>query len=132
MGELKMRGRVLVPGIAEGEALVSTESLVWSHGDDPESALIDDVRDSECGERDHQYGNRTDHRCRCGVVRKTVRKNDPGGRSYRSKPDRNDSYRGLDPCQRRRGDDRDHTKKIKDIRMKRKGEEKCKQLSTYV
>ena len=50
MGELKMRGRVLVPGIAEGEALVSTESLVWSHGVDPESGLIDDVRVSVCGE----------------------------------------------------------------------------------
>ena len=31
-----MKGRGLVKGIAEGEALVSSESLVWSHGVDPE------------------------------------------------------------------------------------------------
>ena len=31
-----MKGRGLVAGIAEGEALVSKESLVWSHGVDPE------------------------------------------------------------------------------------------------
>lgn len=32
-----MKGRGLVKGIAEGEALVSSESLVWSHGVDPET-----------------------------------------------------------------------------------------------
>ena len=45
-----MHGRILVSGITEGEALVSKESLVWSHGVDPESGLIDDVRVSVCGE----------------------------------------------------------------------------------
>lgn len=39
-----MKGRGLVAGIAEGEALVSKESLVWSHGVDPESGVIDDKR----------------------------------------------------------------------------------------
>ena len=39
-----MKGRGLVKGIAEGEALVSSESLVWSHGVDPETGKIDDVR----------------------------------------------------------------------------------------
>lgn len=50
MGKKKMHGRILVSGITEGEALVSKESLVWSHGVDPESGLIDDVRVSVCGE----------------------------------------------------------------------------------
>lgn len=44
-----MKGRGLVAGIAEGEALVSKESLVWSHGVDPESGKVDDVRVSICG-----------------------------------------------------------------------------------
>lgn len=48
--ELKLKGRGLVAGIVEGEALVSKESLVWSHGVDPESGKIDDVRVSVCGE----------------------------------------------------------------------------------
>ncbi|PWL95264.1 MAG: hypothetical protein DBY08_00090 [Clostridiales bacterium] len=43
-------GRGLVAGIAEGEALVSRESLVWSHGVDPTTGKIDDVRVSICGE----------------------------------------------------------------------------------
>ena len=45
-----IKGRGLVPGMAEGEALVSRESLVWSHGVDPASGKIDDVRVSVCGE----------------------------------------------------------------------------------
>ena len=45
-----MKGRGLVKGIAEGEALVSRESLVWSHGVDPETGKIDDVRVSGCGQ----------------------------------------------------------------------------------
>ena len=45
-----MKGRGLVKGIAEGEALVSRESLVWSHGVDPETGKIDDVRVSVCGQ----------------------------------------------------------------------------------
>lgn len=45
-----MKGRGLVKGIAEGEALVSRESLVWSHGVDPETGKIDDVRVSVYGQ----------------------------------------------------------------------------------
>lgn len=45
-----LRGRGLVDGVVEGEALVSKESLVWSHGVDPASGKIDDVRVSVCGE----------------------------------------------------------------------------------
>ena len=45
-----MKGRGLVKGIAEGEALVSSESLVWSHGVDPETGKIDDIRVSVCGQ----------------------------------------------------------------------------------
>ncbi len=47
---ITLTGRGLVPGIAEGEALVSRESLVWSHGVDPASGKIDDMRVSACGE----------------------------------------------------------------------------------
>lgn len=45
-----LKGRGLVDGIAEGEALVSKESLVWSHGVDPASGKIDDVRVAVCGQ----------------------------------------------------------------------------------
>ncbi len=45
-----LKGRGLVPGVAEGEALVSGQSLVWSHGVDPASGNIGDVRVSVCGE----------------------------------------------------------------------------------
>lgn len=45
-----LKGRGLVDGIVEGEALVSKESLVWSHGVDPASGKIDDVRVAVCGE----------------------------------------------------------------------------------
>lgn len=45
-----LKGRGLVPGVVEGEALVSGQSLVWSHGVDPASGNIDDVRVSVCGE----------------------------------------------------------------------------------
>ena len=44
------KGRGLVPGIVCGEALVSQESLVWSHGVDPATGDIDDVRVSVCGQ----------------------------------------------------------------------------------
>lgn len=44
------KGRGLVPGVACGEALVSKESLVWSHGVDPATGKIDDVRVSICGQ----------------------------------------------------------------------------------
>ena len=49
-GNIVLRGRGLVSGIVEGEALVSKESLVWSHGVDPQTGNIDDVRVSVCGE----------------------------------------------------------------------------------
>ena len=45
-----LQGRGLVGGIVEGEALVSRESLVWSHGIDPASGRIVDVRVAVCGE----------------------------------------------------------------------------------
>jgi predicted aconitase with swiveling domain len=45
-----LKGRGLVGGVVEGEALVSTESLVWSHGVDPASGRIDDVRVAVYGE----------------------------------------------------------------------------------
>ena len=45
-----LNGRGLVDGVAEGEALVSKESLVWSHGVDPASGIIDDIRVAVCGE----------------------------------------------------------------------------------
>lgn len=45
-----LKGRGLVDGVVEGEALVSKESLVWSHGVDPASGRIDDVRVAICGE----------------------------------------------------------------------------------
>lgn len=44
-----LKGRGLVDGITEGEALVSQDSLVWSHGVDPASGKIDDVRVQLCG-----------------------------------------------------------------------------------
>lgn len=43
-----LKGRGLVPGVVCGEALVSKESLVWSHGVDPATGQIDDVRVSVC------------------------------------------------------------------------------------
>ena len=45
-----LKGRGLVPGIVEGEALVSKESLVWSHGILPATGKINDVRVALCGE----------------------------------------------------------------------------------
>ena len=48
--KIVLQGRGLVDGIAEGEALVSAESLVWSHGVYPPTGMIEDVRVSVCGE----------------------------------------------------------------------------------
>lgn len=45
-----LKGRALAPGIVEGEALVSKDSLVWSHGVNPETGIIVDVRVAVCGE----------------------------------------------------------------------------------
>ena len=49
-GAAVMKGRGLVGGTAEGEALVSRQSLVWSHGVDPATGKIDDVRVAVCGQ----------------------------------------------------------------------------------
>ena len=49
-GATVMKGRGLVGGIAEGEALVSGQSLVWSHGVDPATGTIDDVQVAVCGQ----------------------------------------------------------------------------------
>ncbi|MDL2273135.1 DUF126 domain-containing protein [Oscillospiraceae bacterium OttesenSCG-928-G22] len=51
MEKIVLKGRGLVPGIAEGEALVSAESLVWSHGVFPPTGEINDVRVPVCGEK---------------------------------------------------------------------------------
>ncbi len=45
-----MKGRGLTGGVAEGEALVSRDSLVWSHGVEPSTGRINDVRVAVCGE----------------------------------------------------------------------------------
>lgn len=45
-----LKGRPLAPGIVEGEALVSHESLVWSHGVNPPTGEIVDVRVKVCGQ----------------------------------------------------------------------------------
>ena len=45
-----LKGRALAPGVTEGEALVSKESLVWSHGVNPPTGKIVDVRVAVCGE----------------------------------------------------------------------------------
>jgi len=38
------RGRGLVPGRAEGEALVSTKAFTFAHGVDPETGVVTDIR----------------------------------------------------------------------------------------
>ena len=45
-----LHGRALAPGVVEGEALVSKESLVWSHGGNPPTAKIVDVPVAVCGQ----------------------------------------------------------------------------------
>ncbi len=45
-----LKGRPLASGVVEGEALVSKESLVWSHGVNPPTGKIVDVRVKICGE----------------------------------------------------------------------------------
>lgn len=44
MEKIILKGRAVVAGIVEGEALVSYDPLVWSHGVDPATGKIDDVR----------------------------------------------------------------------------------------
>ena len=50
MKKIILKGRGLAKGVAEGEALVSKESLVWSHGVEPPTGRINDVRVKVCGE----------------------------------------------------------------------------------
>lgn len=44
MEKIILKGRKVVGGVVEGEALVSRDPLVWSHGVDPATGKIDDVR----------------------------------------------------------------------------------------
>ncbi len=44
MEKIILKGRKIVGGIVEGQALVSDVALVWSHGVDPATGNIDDVR----------------------------------------------------------------------------------------
>ncbi|MCB2190571.1 MAG: DUF126 domain-containing protein [Deltaproteobacteria bacterium] len=37
-----LKGRGILPGVAEGRALVSDEQIVWSHGVEPSQGVIDD------------------------------------------------------------------------------------------
>ena len=39
-----LHGRGIVGGVVEGKALVSNDPIVWSHGVDPPTGKIDDVR----------------------------------------------------------------------------------------
>lgn len=48
--KIVLKGRPLAGGVVEGEALVSHESLVWSHGVHPPTGEIVDVRVKVCGE----------------------------------------------------------------------------------
>ena len=47
--KITLKGRGLVDGCVEGEALVSQDSLVWSHGVEPATGRINDVRVALCG-----------------------------------------------------------------------------------
>ncbi len=49
--KIVLRGRGIVGGVAEGKALVSRDPIVWSHGVDPPTGKIDDVRVYVNGER---------------------------------------------------------------------------------
>lgn len=42
MGKIILKGRGILPGVAEGRALVSDEQIVWSHGVEPSQGVIDD------------------------------------------------------------------------------------------
>lgn len=50
MKKIILKGRGLTSGVVEGEALVSKESLVWSHGVIPKTGQINDVRVKVNGE----------------------------------------------------------------------------------
>jgi predicted aconitase with swiveling domain len=44
MDKITIKGRGVLGGIAEGEALVSSEQIVWSHGVEPSKGVIDDKK----------------------------------------------------------------------------------------
>jgi predicted aconitase with swiveling domain len=44
MTKIVLKGRPVVGGVTEGEALVSKDALVWSHGVYPPTGKINDVR----------------------------------------------------------------------------------------
>jgi|Deesub1362A_J573_1020465.scaffolds.fasta_scaffold00307_24 hypothetical protein len=44
MGRIVIKGRGIVDGLAEGEALVSLEQIVWSHGVEPSRGIINDKK----------------------------------------------------------------------------------------
>ena len=44
MEKIVLKGRPVVGGVVEGEALVSHDALVWSHGVHPPTGKINDVR----------------------------------------------------------------------------------------
>lgn len=51
MGEkIILKGRGLGGGVAEGEALVSKESMVWAHGVIPTTGYVNDKRIKICGQ----------------------------------------------------------------------------------
>ena len=51
MGEkIILKGRGLGGGVAEGEALVSKESMVWAHGVIPTTGYVNDKRIQICGQ----------------------------------------------------------------------------------
>lgn len=44
MTRAALEGRPLIPGIAEGEALISVKAFTFAHGVDPASGIVTDVR----------------------------------------------------------------------------------------
>lgn len=44
MRKIVIKGRGIVGGLAEGEALVSPEQIVWSHGVEPSKGIINDKK----------------------------------------------------------------------------------------
>ena len=50
MKKIVLKGRGLIDGVVEGEALVSKESMVWAHGVIPTTGYVNDKRIKICGE----------------------------------------------------------------------------------
>lgn len=44
MNKITIKGRGVLGGVAEGEALVSSEQIVWSHGVEPSTGVINDKK----------------------------------------------------------------------------------------